>query len=440
MTLLNTSTPRVLSIAGADPTGGAGIQADLKSIAASGGYGMCATTALVAQNTQGVRSIFAPPTEFLQEQLAAVFDDVTVDAVKIGMLGDVETITTVKTWLAEHPVPVVVLDPVMVASSGDRLISQDAEQALRELVAQADVITPNIAELAVLCESNPAQTLEEAHNQAAQLAGSTGTTVIVKGGHLTGEDAGNSAVFPNGTHTHVAVTRIQTKNTHGTGCSLSSSLATRLGLALVNGNNELSVRVLTNALAWSTRWLNEAIIAGEELHVGSGQGHGPVDHQARATSSQGQVHWAAGAQAAIVEESLLHDEWLAAHPAIPAEPGGIRRGAPSAVTMGYTNFLRATAAGEDYVVGAAAALPCYWLYLEIGYRLLEKTHEEHPYNSWISVYGGEEFAADVRRCVAVVEEAFEQASPSQRVAAAQAYMSACLYERDFFDQAHRALR
>ena len=547
MTLLNTSTPRVLSIAGTDPTGGAGIQADLKSIAASGGYGMCATTALVAQNTQGVRSIFAPPTEFLQEQLAAVFDDVTVDAVKIGMLGDVETITTVKTWLAEHPVPVVVLDPVMVASSGDRLISQDAEQALRELVAQADVITPNIAELAVLCESNPAQTLKEAHHQAAQLAGSTGTIVIVKGGHLTGEDAGNSAVFPDGTHTHVATARVQTKNTHGTGCSLSSSLATRLGLARMNGNKELNAQVLTNALVWSTRWLNEAIIAGEELHVGSGQGHGPVDHQARArrlehaadtkpwehlyvaeeltgenpknlvkpaqrkspepkvapagpwtaalwqatgdiwrdildlpfirglgdgtldedlfgfyldqdaqylaqysralatlsaraTSSQGQVHWAAGAQAAIVEESLLHDEWLAAHPAIPVEQGGIRRGAPSAVTMGYTNFLRATAAGEDYVVGAAAALPCYWLYLEIGYRLLEKTHEEHPYNAWISVYGGEEFAADVRRCVAVVEEAFEQASPSQRVAAAQAYMSACLYERDFFDQAHRALR
>ena len=518
MTLLDISIPRVLSIAGTDPTGGAGIQADLKSIAASGGYGMCATTALVAQNTRGVRSIFAPPTEFLQEQLAAVFDDVTVDAVKIGMLGDVETITTVKTWLAEHPVPVVVLDPVMIASSGDRLISQDAEQALRELVAQADVITPNIAELAVLCESNPAQTLEEAHNQAAQLAGSTGTIVIVKGGHLTGEDAGNSAVFPDGTHTHVATARVQTKNTHGTGCSLSSSLTTRLGLALVNGNKELNARVLTNALAWSTRWLNEAIIAGEALRVGSGQpwehlyaaeeltgenpknlvkpaqqkspepkvtpagpwtaalweatgdiwrdildlpfirglGDGTLDEDlfgfyldqdaqylaqysralatlsARASSSQGQVHWAAGAQAAIVEESLLHDEWLAAHPAIPAEQGGIRRGAPSAVTMGYTNFLRATAAGEDYVVGAAAALPCYWLYLEIGYRLLEKTHEEHPYNAWISVYGGEEFAADVRRCVAVVEEAFEQA--------ARAYMSACLYERDFFDQAHRALR
>ena len=124
--------------------------------------------------------------------------------------------------------------------------------------------------------------MKEAHNQAAQLAGSTGTIVIVKGGHLTGEDAGNSAVFPDGTHTHVATARVQTKNTHGTGCSLSSSLATRLGLARMNGNKELNAQVLTNALAWSTRWLNEAIIAGEELHVGSGQGHGPVDHQARA--------------------------------------------------------------------------------------------------------------------------------------------------------------
>ena len=117
-------------------------------------------------------------------------------------------------------------------SSGDRLVSQDAEQALRELVAQADVITPNIAELAVLCESNPAQTLKEAHNQAAQLAGSTGTIVIVKGGHLTGEDAGNSAVFPDGTHTHVATARVQTKNTHGPGAHSHQVLLPALDLLL----------------------------------------------------------------------------------------------------------------------------------------------------------------------------------------------------------------
>ena len=143
--------PRVLSIAGTDPTGGAGIQADLKSIAAAGGYGMCVTTALVAQNTQGVREIHTPPQSFLRAQLDAVFDDVEVDAVKIGMLGDVETTRTVADYLAAHPVPVVVVDPVMVATSGDRLLSADAEEALRQLVRDhATVVTPNLPELAVL--------------------------------------------------------------------------------------------------------------------------------------------------------------------------------------------------------------------------------------------------------------------------------------------------
>ena len=115
--------PRVLSIAGTDPTGGAGIQADLKSIAAAGGYGMCVVTALVAQNTQGVREIHTPPQAFLRSQLDAVFDDVEVDAVKIGMLGDAETTTTVADYLTAHPVPLVVVDPVMVATSGDRLLT-----------------------------------------------------------------------------------------------------------------------------------------------------------------------------------------------------------------------------------------------------------------------------------------------------------------------------
>jgi len=225
--------PRVLSIAGTDPSGGAGIQADLKSIAASGGYGMCVTTSLVAQNTCGVREVFTPPLEFLTAQLAAVFDDVTVDAVKIGMLGDADTIRTVRTWLSEHPVPVVVLDPVMIASSGDRLLQAEAEQALRDLVPLVNVITPNIPELAVLCEKEPAQTFDEAHEQAANLAAATGTTVIVKGGHLCGQDAGNTAVFPDGTCAHVHTPRLDSRNTHGTGCSLSSSLATRLGVELL---------------------------------------------------------------------------------------------------------------------------------------------------------------------------------------------------------------
>lgn len=545
--------PRVLSIAGTDPSGGAGIQADLKSIAASGGYGMCVTTSLVAQNTCGVREVFTPPLEFLTAQLAAVFDDVTVDAVKIGMLGDADTIRTVRTWLSEHPVPVVVLDPVMIASSGDRLLQAEAEQALGELVPLVDVITPNIPELAVLCQKEPAQTFDEAHEQAANLAASTGTTVIVKGGHLCGQDAGNTAVFPDGTCAHVRTPRLESRNTHGTGCSLSSSLATRLGVELLQHTeaaessegekNTLTSEDTYRALQWSTRWLHESIAAGAGLQVGSGEGHGPVDHAARArrleaaasaypwhhllatTDSEGntldgtsperllpvspvpageavvqpagpwtaalwaaggetwhqildlpfvralgdgtldedlfafyldqdalylrdysralatlsaradtaeaQVHWAAGAHEAIAAESQLHEGWLA---------NRARLGGPSPITMGYTNFLRASAAGEDYVVGAAAVLPCYWLYEEVGAVLSSQNHADHPYAEWLSMYGGEEFAADVARSLAEVERAFEAASPAQRVRAARAYLSACVYEREFFDQAHRALR
>ena len=545
------NVPRVLSIAGTDPSGGAGIQADLKSITASGGYGMCVTTSLVAQNTCGVREVFTPPLEFLTAQLAAVFDDVTVDAVKIGMLGDADTIRTVRTWLSEHPVPLVVLDPVMIASSGDRLLQAEAEQALRDLVPLVDVITPNVPELAVLCQKEPAQTFDEAHEQAANLAADTGTTVIVKGGHLHGEDAGNTAVFPDGTCAHVRTPRLESRNTHGTGCSLSSSLATRLGVELLQhteaaehaADQQLTSEDTHRALQWSTRWLHESIAAGAGLQVGSGEGHGPVDHAARArrleaaassypwhhllatTDSEGntldgtsperllpvspvpagkavvkpagpwtaalwaaggetwhqildlsfvralgegtldedlfafyldqdalylrdysralatlsaradtaaaQVHWAAGAHEAIAAESQLHEGWLA---------NRARLGGPSPITMGYTNFLRASAAGDDYVVGAAAILPCYWLYEEVGAVLSSQNHADHPYAEWLSMYGGEDFAADVARSLAEVERAFEAASPAQRVRAARAYLSACVYEREFFDQAHRALR
>lgn len=145
-------TPRVLSIAGTDPTGGAGIQADLKSISANGGYGMAVITALVAQNTHGVRSVHVPPLAFLREQLDAVSDDVVIDAVKIGMLGTRDISAVVQNWLVAIKPPVVVLDPVMVATSGDRLLDRDAEQAMRDLLAHVDVATPNLSELAVLLD------------------------------------------------------------------------------------------------------------------------------------------------------------------------------------------------------------------------------------------------------------------------------------------------
>ena len=258
--------PRVLSIAGTDPTGGAGIQADLKSIAAAGGYGMCVTTALVAQNTQGVREIHTPPQSFLRAQLDAVFDDVAVDAVKIGMLGDAETTNTVANYLAAHPVPVVVVDPVMVATSGDRLLSADAEDALRQLVRDhATVVTPNLPELAVLCGQPEPESFEEAVALGRAYANDADVNVLVKGGHLRGDRASNALVTPEGDAHVVEVPRVETNNTHGTGCSLSAALATRMVLTDANA-----------AATWASEWLHEAIAHADELHVG--RGHGPVHH------------------------------------------------------------------------------------------------------------------------------------------------------------------
>lgn len=259
--------PNILSIAGTDPTGGAGIQADLKSISAAGGYGMCVVTSLVAQNTQGVREIHTPPQEFLRAQLAAVFDDVQVDAVKIGMLGDVATTTTVSEFLTRHDVPVVVVDPVMVATSGDRLLTQDAEEALRQFVKDhATVVTPNIPELAVLTQNGDATNFEEALEQGREYARATNVTVLVKGGHLSGDAASNALVQPDGATSVAEVPRVDTKNTHGTGCSLSSALAARL---MIDSDP-------ATALTWTSDWLHEAIAAADELNVG--KSHGPVHH------------------------------------------------------------------------------------------------------------------------------------------------------------------
>ena len=174
----------MLAIAGSDPSGGAGIQADLKSIAAHGGYGMAAITALTAQNTRGVSAVHVPPAAFLTAQLEAISEDITIDAVKIGMLGDAAVIDAVRSWLEKVRPAVVVLDPVMVATSGDRLLQESAEAALHALLPLADLITPNLAELAILLREPAAADWAEALEQGKRLAALTGTTVLVKGGHL----------------------------------------------------------------------------------------------------------------------------------------------------------------------------------------------------------------------------------------------------------------
>ncbi|MDF2443392.1 MAG: hydroxymethylpyrimidine/phosphomethylpyrimidine kinase [Subtercola sp.] len=264
--------PRVLSIAGTDPTGGAGIQADLKSIAANGGYGMAVVTALVAQNTHGVRSVHTPPRAFLREQLDAVSDDVEIDAVKIGMLGDAATIAVVREWLERVSPVIVVLDPVMISTSGHRLLDAEAEEALRELLPLADVVTPNIPELAALAGSGtaPAGTWPELLAQGLDLAGSSGTIVLAKGGHLGGAASPDALLdtrgrIPGGRF-EVQSERVDTRNTHGTGCSLSSALATR----------QAQLGDWTEALTVTKRWLTESLRHADDLHVGTG--NGPINH------------------------------------------------------------------------------------------------------------------------------------------------------------------
>lgn len=265
--------PRVLSIAGTDPTGGAGIQADLKSIAALGGYGMAVVTSLVAQNTRGVRSVHTPPAEFLAEQLEAVSDDVTIDAVKIGMLGDTATIAVVRDWLDRVRPPLVVLDPVMVATSGDRLLASDAEAALRDLVGRSDLVTPNLPELAVLLEEPVAADWPAAIEQGRSLSGACRTVVLVKGGHLAAATIPDALVdaagLLGGLHGDVVEflsPRVSTRNTHGTGCSLSAAVAT-----VMARSGDWSV-----AVSEAKDWLQDALIHADELDVG--QGNGPINH------------------------------------------------------------------------------------------------------------------------------------------------------------------
>ncbi|MFD6175910.1 MULTISPECIES: bifunctional hydroxymethylpyrimidine kinase/phosphomethylpyrimidine kinase [unclassified Isoptericola] len=284
------SRPRVLAIAGSDPSGGAGIQADLKAIAAAGGYGMAALTALTAQNTRGVRGVHVPPAEFLTAQLDALADDIAIDAVKIGMLASAPVARAVGAWLdglpdggpvpdgANGARPAVVLDPVMLATSGDRLLDPTAERAVRDLLARVDVVTPNLPELAVLAGEPPAPDWPAALDQARRLAARHDVLVVAKGGHLTGDDAEegdpgapDALVGPDGTLLELAGERVRTTATHGTGCSLSSGLAARYART---GD-------WAEALRGTKAWLAAAIRAGEALRVGGG--HGPVDHLAGST-------------------------------------------------------------------------------------------------------------------------------------------------------------
>lgn len=255
-------SPRILTIAGSDSGGGAGIQADLKTFAAHGAYGMSVVTALTAQNSLGVRAVHVAPAPFVGAQIDAVCEDFAPDAVKIGMLGESAVVEVVAERLRRWQGPPVVLDPVMIAASGDPLLTDAAIAAVRELLMPlATVATPNLPEAERLA-GRRAASLAERRELAAELGRASGTAVLLKGGHAAGETVVD-LLWSAGRLDEFVHPRIATRAGHGTGCTLSSAVACRLA------RGESLVAACSGAVAW----LAEALADAEPI----GQGSGPVD-------------------------------------------------------------------------------------------------------------------------------------------------------------------
>lgn len=260
------SVVNALTIAGSDPSGGAGIQADLKTFSALGTYATTVITALTAQNTHGVKGIHLVPAPFVTDQLETLVADVRIDTIKIGMLANAEIIEAVTAFLSSHHYPFVVLDPVMVATSGDPLLAAAAVQSLRALIPLASIITPNIDEAASLLGLAPATNVAEMIDQAQALLALGAQRVLLKGGHLEHLADAPDVFLDEGGVTVLTLPRIRTSNTHGTGCSLSSAIA-----ALRPQRSDW-----LEATRDAKKWLSGALAAADSLEVGSGRG--PVHH------------------------------------------------------------------------------------------------------------------------------------------------------------------
>ena len=259
------SVPVALTIAGSDSSGGAGIEADLKTFSALGVFGACVITALTAQNTKGVLAIHDVPADFIAAQINAVFTDLDVGAVKIGMLVNASAIDVVAAALDRDRPRNVVLDPVMIASSGERLLREDAVGTLRGLIRRARVITPNLPEAATLLDAPLARDEAEMRGQAEKLLARGAGAVLIKGGHGAGAESVDLLVEADAC-LRLAGPRVATKNTHGTGCTLASALAAGLAKGLS----------LDEAARQAKTYVNAALAAADRLAVGSGRG--PLHH------------------------------------------------------------------------------------------------------------------------------------------------------------------
>jgi hydroxymethylpyrimidine/phosphomethylpyrimidine kinase len=260
------ATPIALTIAGSDSGGGAGIQADLKTFSALGVYGASVISALTAQNTKGVTAIHDVPAHFVAAQMDAVFSDLDVGAVKVGMVSQRGIIEAIAAGLERWRQSNVVLDPVMIAASGDKLLADDAIEVLKAaLIPRALVVTPNLPEAAALLDAPIARNEAEMREQGERLLALGAQTVLVKGGHGSGPESVDLLIGPN-TFARLAADRIATENTHGTGCTLSSAIAAGLAKGLA----------LSEAVGAAKRYVTDALVAADRIKIGSG--HGPTHH------------------------------------------------------------------------------------------------------------------------------------------------------------------
>jgi hydroxymethylpyrimidine/phosphomethylpyrimidine kinase len=260
------TTPVALTIAGSDSSGGAGIQADLKTFAALGVYGASVITALTAQNTQGVSAIDLVPPEFVTAQIEAVFGDLDVGAVKVGMVAQLSTIEAIVASLKRYSPKHVVLDPVMVATSGDRLLATEAVDALRtRLIPLASLITPNLPEAAALLGEGVASDAADIERQGRRLLAMGCPVVLIKGGHADGAESVDYLIEARRI-ARLAAPRVATKNTHGTGCSLSSAITAYLARG----------EAMESAVRNAKTWISAAIAAADRFSVGHGRG--PIHH------------------------------------------------------------------------------------------------------------------------------------------------------------------
>jgi hydroxymethylpyrimidine kinase/phosphomethylpyrimidine kinase len=489
----NPARARALSIAGVDPSGGAGLHADLKTFSAHGAYGMGVVACLTAQNTTGVSGVLPVEATFIKQQLDAISSDIEVDALKIGMLGTTEIIRVVKQYLMNNRPKFSVLDPVMVSTSGDRLLDKAAEVALSELFPLVDLITPNLSELAVLTGAQKATTLDEVIVQAKELAQKHQVVVFAKGGHLQDSNLAQDVLIDSAGELQRTVSApfIDTKNTHGTGCTLSSAIA-----ALYPQKSSLEETVVA-----AKSWLTKCIEQGGNLQVG--RGNGPVDHLwfSRPTtrkfsevasdqtrhiydevstmrfiaeladgslsrdrfanyiaqdyqyltqyaklyarlailepSSQDTTIWT-DTQISLEHEKQMQAKWFAKNGYSVENYTNMPM---SQTTLAYIGHMALTASNGTYTELLAAVLPCATLYLEIGQEIFRRAQKlfgqdlkGHPYREWIINYGSSEFEETVAALVKVVDDAASSVNYDEFQEMLRVHNLSYSQEFDFFNQ------